>query len=82
MNLLWGADEMAVCDAPPRAGDLDIEGAALLIPGDPERSLLSVRIRSLGDARMPSVGSARVDVEGAALVDEWIAAATDCPSLQ
>jgi uncharacterized repeat protein (TIGR03806 family) len=82
MNLLWGADEMAVCDAPPRAGDLDIEGAALLIPGDPERSLLSVRMHSLGDARMPSVGSARVDVEGAALVDEWIAAATDCPSLR
>ncbi|WP_170136386.1 PQQ-dependent sugar dehydrogenase [Nannocystis exedens] len=70
---------MNLCEAAPRSGDLDLEGAALLTPGDPARSILSARMHTLGSTRMPAVGSAVVDAEGAALIDAWIAALTACP---
>lgn len=73
------AAEMGLCGASPRSGDLDLDGAALVTPGDPARSILSARVRSLGSTRMPAVGSAAVDEAGAALIDAWIAAQTGCP---
>jgi uncharacterized repeat protein (TIGR03806 family) len=68
-----------LCDAKPRAGDLDIPDARVVAPGDPARSIVSARMHTLGSARMPGVGSARVDDAGVALVDAWIAGLTACP---
>ncbi len=71
--------EMELCDAPPRAGDLGVADARLLAPGDPARSLLSARVRTLGSTRMPPVASSRVDEQGAELLDAWITALDVCP---
>jgi uncharacterized repeat protein (TIGR03806 family) len=71
--------EAELCDAPPRGGDLDIDGAVLLAPGEPTRSVLSARLRSTGFAHMPPIGIRTVDAEGADLVDAWIAGMSGCP---
>lgn len=71
--------DVGVCDQAPRAGDLDIASARLLVPGDPARSILSARMHTLGSTRMPALGSAIVDEAGVALIDAWISALTDCP---
>lgn len=71
--------EVGVCDRNPRAGDLDLPDARLLVPGDPARSILSARMHTLGSTRMPGLASAIVDDAGVALIDEWISALAACP---
>ncbi len=63
----------------PRAGSLDLEDAAIVVPGAPERSVLLARIEAEGGARMPPLGRTTVDTTGAALIGEWIASLQSCP---
>lgn len=70
--------DTGLCDREPRAGNVGLQTPGVLVDGDANRSVLSVRMHSLGSVRMPPVGSRVVDDEGAALVDAWIASAP-CP---
>ncbi len=70
--------DVAMCDQPPRAGDLGLADARLLVPGDPSRSVISARMHSLGSTRMPAVASSVVDAAGTALIDAWISAIVSC----
>lgn len=67
------------CNVDPAAGNLEIDGAKLLVPGDPARSLLAARPRATGIGRMPPVASSVVDAEGTALLDSWINSIAACP---
>ena len=58
-------------------GDLGIEGAQLVAPGDPARSMLLHRVATLGDGRMPNLASHEVDAVGVALLEEWIGGMQD-----
>jgi uncharacterized repeat protein (TIGR03806 family) len=71
--------DSGLCDATPIHGDLGVEGALVLTPGDPTRSVLSLRMHATDANRMPGLGSEIVDPEGTALVDGWIAGMVDCP---
>lgn len=66
------------CDEPPAFGDLGIDDARVVAPGDAGRSVLAARLRRLDAARMPNVGSLVVDDAGAALVESWIDALDGC----
>jgi uncharacterized repeat protein (TIGR03806 family) len=68
-----------VCDAAPQEGDLGVAGARQILPGDPAKSLVSLRMRALDAKRMPPLASSRVDEAGAALIDEWIRSLAACP---
>jgi len=68
-----------LCDAVPAQGDLGTPDARLLAPGDPARSVISVRPRTLDRGRMPPLASRVVDVTGTTLVDDWIRAVRGCP---
>jgi uncharacterized repeat protein (TIGR03806 family) len=81
-DVRWHIDFAAanLCDADPIAGDLGVEGAVLLAPGEPERSLISLRPRSLEPTRrMPPLASAEVDAEGTEVIDDWIRSLAACP---
>lgn len=67
------------CNAAPQHGDLGVDGGALVVPGHPERSLVSARLHALDTRRMPPLGSLKVDDQGAALVDAWLSSLTTCP---
>jgi uncharacterized repeat protein (TIGR03806 family) len=67
-------DEANLVDVAPSQGDLGLGAEArLLAPGDPERSLLLLRMRLRGDPRaMPPLASLVPDPQGLALVEAWI----------
>ena len=67
------------CNADPvTGGDLGISGAKLLVPGEPDDSLIRVRM-GLRDANaMPPIGSLIPDSAGGALISEWIESLTGC----
>lgn len=71
--------KMGICNVSPDHGDLDVDGAMLLKPGDPEKSLLWLRTRRLDANRMPPLASERVDEAGTALIDAWIRSLPECP---
>ncbi|MBS2020276.1 MAG: hypothetical protein JST00_45875, partial [Deltaproteobacteria bacterium] len=61
-----------VCNAAPKAGDLGIAGAKLIVPGDPGKSLVSLRMHRTGAGRMPPLASFVVDPQVSSLIDPWI----------
>ncbi|HVX16008.1 MAG TPA: PQQ-dependent sugar dehydrogenase [Pirellulales bacterium] len=69
--------EMNLIGRRPAHGDLRIEGALLVAPGDPERSLLYQRMNRPDTGRMPKVGSSVVDAFGTRLIRDWIVALGD-----
>ncbi|WP_164016609.1 PQQ-dependent sugar dehydrogenase [Pyxidicoccus trucidator] len=68
-----------VCDAPPELGELGVPGARLVLPGHPEKSLVSLRMHARDSFQMPPLATRLVDAEGTALVDAWITSLTRCP---
>ncbi len=59
-------------DAAPAQGELGLRDPRQLAPGDPGRSMLLHRVRTLGAGRMPPIGSLRVDEDAVALIEAWI----------
>ena len=72
-------EDTNLCNATPAEGDLGVTGARLIVPGDPSRSLVSVRMHSTGVGRMPKLGSLVVDSAGTAVVDAFIDGLSTCP---
>lgn len=70
---------MNLCDVAPERGTLGVEGAQRLVPGRPELSTLTLRMRALDFNRMPRIGTRVVDTVGVAAVEAWIAELTGCP---
>lgn len=64
--------EMGICDAEPQHGDLGIDGARVVVPGDPEKSLLYRRVVTTTAYRMPPLGPLTADAAGAELLATWI----------
>ena len=79
LRLTTATASQHLCDEAPDQGDLGVEGARLLFPGDPARSLISLRMRRQGANRMPPVGTNVVDSVGADVVDLFITATATCP---
>jgi uncharacterized repeat protein (TIGR03806 family) len=66
--------DMGIVNVPPAHGAFGIDGANLLVPGSPEKSLILHRMALTGLGRMPHVGSRVVDERAVRLVREWIKA--------
>lgn len=56
----------------PGQGTFNIPDARILVPGDPERSMIHHRMARLGLGRMPHVASTVVDEKGVKLIHDWI----------
>jgi uncharacterized repeat protein (TIGR03806 family) len=56
----------------PGQGNFDLNDPRIIVPGEPERSLVPHRMKMVGLGRMPHVGSNVVDEKAAKLVEEWI----------
>lgn len=65
----------------PVRHDFGHEGAVLIAPGEPDRSLLYLRLVSEDPtAQMPPVGRTHHDPDGAALIRDWIAQMPTTPA--
>ena len=66
--------ELGVINVKPGQGTFDLKDPRILVPGDPERSLIYHRMTRLGLGRMPHIASNVVDEYGVKLIHDWIKA--------
>ena len=72
--------ETGLCNVAPAKGDVDVAGALLLVPGDPDKSVVVLRPESTSTTwRMPPLASSIVHADGTALLRSWITGLTGCP---
>ncbi len=71
------ANTMA-CNVPPTAGDLGINMAQLIAPGDAARSVLVARMDRRDVDGMPPLASNLVDAAGVTLVSDWVNGLVNC----
>ncbi len=68
-----------ICNASPQAGNLGVADAKIVMPGDPTKSILALRMRALDQNRMPPLASHVVDETGVAAIEQWIRETPACP---
>jgi uncharacterized repeat protein (TIGR03806 family) len=66
--------ETGTVDVRAAHGAFDLKDPRLLVPGEPDRSLIQHRMTRLGLGRMPHIASNVVDEAGAKLIADWIKA--------
>jgi uncharacterized repeat protein (TIGR03806 family) len=64
--------ETGTIDMPPGQGTFELADPKILVPGDPQRSLIWHRMQLAGQGRMPHIASKKVDEEAVKLIGEWI----------
>jgi uncharacterized repeat protein (TIGR03806 family) len=66
------------CEVSPRFGDLGVRGARVLVPGDPDRSVLFLRASRRGSGQMPPLATERLDDAAVDIVRRWIEGLHGC----
>jgi hypothetical protein len=64
--------ELGVIDVKPQQGNFELKDPRLLVPGDPDRSMIHHRMTRLGLGRMPHIASNVVDEPAVKLIHDWI----------
>jgi uncharacterized repeat protein (TIGR03806 family) len=64
--------DLGVVDVKPGQGAFDLRDPRILVPGDPDRSMLHHRMTRLGLGRMPHIASNVVDDDAVKLIRDWI----------
>ncbi|MFK8032112.1 MAG: dockerin type I domain-containing protein [Gammaproteobacteria bacterium] len=65
-------EDIGANNVEPWLGNLGVDGAKLLVRGQPDLSVLSLRIQSTNFFRMPPLGTSVVDSQGSVLIEDWI----------
>jgi len=65
-------EKAGIVSVSPTHETLGIDGAKLVSPGSPDRSVLYRRITRRGEYQMPPTSTNRVDTAGAKLIEDWI----------
>lgn len=65
-------DEAGILGVRPGQGHFKLNEPRLIVPGEPERSMVYHRMRIRGLGRMPHIASDIVDVSAIELIREWI----------
>ncbi|HVX63436.1 MAG TPA: hypothetical protein VHC19_22640, partial [Pirellulales bacterium] len=65
-------EELGIVNVRPAHGDFGLGRGRLLVPGEPERSILRYRMAKLGLGRMPHVASSVLDAEALEIIRDWI----------
>jgi mono/diheme cytochrome c family protein len=82
MSLATPLESMKILDVTPEKGGFGITDPALLVAGDPYRSVLYYRAATAGIGHMPMIGARTVDAHGVALVHDWIASLGQKPTIR
>lgn len=71
-------EQTSTCNREPEIGDLGVPGAKILVPGNPDASVMSLRMHALDGNRMPPLGTRLVDLQGTSVIDAWIGSISSC----
>lgn len=66
------------CTVQPTAGNLGIDNARIVAPGEPERSVLLARMKVRDANQMPPLASHLVDDEAVEVISMWIGGLQNC----
>lgn len=66
------------CNVQPTAGNLGIDNARIIAPGEPERSVLLARMKVRDANQMPPLASHLVDDEAVEVISMWIGGLQNC----
>ena len=64
--------ELGILNVTPAHGNFKIDGAKLIVPGHPEKSIILERMKMTGLGRMPHIASRVVDEQAVQIVNDWI----------
>ena len=67
-------NELGIVDVKPGQGTFDLKDPRILVPGEPDRSMIYHRMKRTGLGRMPHIASSVVDADAVKLIGEWIKA--------
>jgi uncharacterized repeat protein (TIGR03806 family) len=67
-------EDLGVVNVKPAQGTFDMKDPRLLVPGEPDRSMIYHRMKLLGLGRMPHIASNVVDEQAVKLIGDWIKA--------
>ncbi len=72
LELTTAREKMNLLGVKPLHDGFGLEGAKLVDPGHPERSVLLERISKRGTGQMPPLATSRVDEDAVRLIRDWI----------
>jgi uncharacterized repeat protein (TIGR03806 family) len=80
LDLRMSADltTTGLCNQPPLSNNLGLINPVLLKPGDPDNSILVLRMESQGSVRMPPLASSEIDSQAVGVVRAWISGLAGC----
>jgi hypothetical protein len=64
--------ETGTLNTRPGQGTFELKDPRILVPGEPDRSLIPYRMNKIGLGRMPHIASNVVDADAVELIREWI----------
>jgi hypothetical protein len=64
--------ELGVVNTRPGQGAFGLEDPKVLVPGNPDRSMIYHRVTKLGLGRMPHVASNVIDEKAVKMLRDWI----------
>jgi uncharacterized repeat protein (TIGR03806 family) len=67
-----------LCNQAPLTGDLGQNNPVLLAPGDPDNSILVMRMENLDSTRMPPLGTGMVDADAMSVIRSWVSVLNGC----
>ena len=67
-----------ICDRAPLGDTLGLINPVIVNPGEPDSSILVLRMEDLGQHRMPSLGSGIVDSQAMTVIRDWISNLSSC----
>jgi uncharacterized repeat protein (TIGR03806 family) len=70
-------NELGVLGVRPGQGDFGLANPHVLVPGDPDRSMVYHRMTKLGLGRMPHIASTVIDEPAVKLIHDWIKSLKD-----
>ncbi|MEJ2142154.1 MAG: hypothetical protein P8Y24_07320, partial [Gammaproteobacteria bacterium] len=69
---------MNICYQPPLGDTLGLTNPRIINPGNPDLSILVLRMEDTGQNRMPPLASAEVDTYAMGVIRDWITNLTSC----
>ncbi len=80
IDLRAGSDiaAMNVCNVAPGIEPEQFPGAMLLLPGDPDHSVVQMRMKRRDSVQMPPLATTLADPVGVPLIRNWIKETADC----
>jgi len=79
LRMATSFQDMRICNVAPSVDSLGLSTPVIVAPGEPDKSILVLRMEDLGQYRMPPLATSVVDTQAVAKIREWISGLSDCP---